>query len=341
MTYRQFLTQVERGQISPFYLFEGEEEYFKKEALENLKSKLISNNKDFDYQRMNAAFHSGREILELACQLPFDNKWQIVVVEDAEKLDSKDEEIIRDYFKKPVDSTCMVLMGKKFNFQSKLYKFFKKEDKLVLFYPLREQQAINWIKDKVKKEKKSITDEAAIELYKRIGGNIFLLQSEVNKLVSFSYPQDSIEKSHVTQLIGEYVQENIFDFLQAFKQKNSSLTLHLLNRFFLQGKEPLMINNMLSREVRILFSLKLAGPKITSEKACSYIFKGKRQYSSFLLRKAKEYIEAAKKFTVPQLIFAQRRVLNAEFSIKKGKEKPDIAIQKALISIIEKTSLKI
>jgi len=195
--------------------------------------------------------------------------------------------------------------------------------------------------DKVKKEKKSITDEAAIELYKRIGGNIFLLQSEVNKLVSFSYPQDSIEKSHVTQLIGEYVQENIFDFLQAFKQKNSSLTLHLLNRFFLQGKEPLMINNMLSREVRILFSLKLAGPKITSEKACSYIFKGKRQYSSFHLRKAKEYIEAAKKFTVPQLIFAQRRVLNAEFSIKKGKEKPDIAIQKALISIIEKTSLKI
>ena len=164
MTYRQFLTQVERGQISPFYLFEGEEEYFKKEALENLKSKLISNNKDFDYQRMNAAFHSGREILELACQLPFDNKWQIVVVEDAEKLDSKDEEIIRDYFKKPVDSTCMVLMGKKFNFQSKLYKFFKKEDKLVLFYPLRERQAVNWIKEKVKKEEKSITDEAAIEL---------------------------------------------------------------------------------------------------------------------------------------------------------------------------------
>ena len=341
MTYRQFLIQIERGQISPFYLFEGEEDYLKKEALENLKLKLISNNKDFDFQRINAAFYSGREILELACQLPFDNKWQIVVVEDAEKLDSKDEEIIRDYLKKPVNSTCMVLMGKKFNPQSRFYKFFKKEDKLVLFYSLREREALNWIKDKAKKEGKSITDEAAIELYKRVGGNIFLLQSEVDKLVSFSYPQNFIEKSHVTQLAGEYVQENIFDFLQAFKQKNSSLALHLLNRFFLQGKEPLIINNMLSREVRILLFLKLAGPKITTEKACSYIFKGKRQYSSFFLRKAKEYIEATTKFTVPQLIFAQQRVLNAEFSIKKGREKPDIAIQKALLSIIEKTSLNV
>ncbi|RLE10916.1 hypothetical protein DRJ04_08955, partial [Candidatus Aerophobetes bacterium] len=118
--------------------FEGEEKYLKREALQKLKAELISGNEDFNYQLLTPTSYTGREILELACQLPFNNRWQLLVVEEADRLTLKDEKIIMDYLKNPVNSTCLVLVGERFNPQSRLYKFFKEKDKLVIFYLLRE-----------------------------------------------------------------------------------------------------------------------------------------------------------------------------------------------------------
>ena len=334
MTYKKFLTQIKRKNISPFYLFEGEEKYLKREALQKLKAELISGNEDFNYQLLTPTSYTGREILELACQLPFNNRWQLLVVEEADRLTLKDEKIIMDYLKNPVNSTCLVLVGERFNPQSRLYKFFKEKDKLVIFYPLREMEAIEWIKNEVKEKGKTITDEAALELYRRCGGNLFLLRGEIDKLICFVHPQGCIEELHVIQLAGENPQESIFDFLYAFRQKDLSLAIHLLNRLFMQGEEPLAINAMLTREVRILLWLKLEGERITPSRASKYIFKGKTSYSDFFLKKAKEYIKASKKFTLAQLLFAQERLLDTEFYIKKGREKPDIAIQRAVIDIL-------
>lgn len=334
MRYKDFLARIEKGNISPFYLFEGEEDYLKKEALQKLKKKLIPCNEDFNFQVLNATSHKGRDILEAASQLPFNSKWYLLVVEEAEKLSSRDERMITNYLKKSVDSTCLVLMGKKFNPRSEVYNFFKKKGGLVLFYPLKQTEALDWIKDRVKEGGKAINDEAAFELYKRTGGNLFLIQSEIDKLLSFVHPENFIKKAQVIKLAGENTQENIFDFLQAFREKNLCLTLHKLNRLFLQGEKPLMVNAMLTREVRILFSLKLAEEKLTPSRACSYIFKGRARYSGFFLKKAKSYIEAAKKFAIPQLLFAQQKILNTEYSIKRGREEAEVAIQKAVIEIL-------
>ena len=334
MTYRQLVAEIKKGHISPFYLFEGKEDYLKNQALLTLKEQLVAGNEDFNFQRVNATRYTAREVLELACQLPFNSTWQVLVVDEVERLTTKDEKVIKDYLKKPVPSTCMVLMGGKLDSRSALYKFCKEEGKLVHFYPLDERRAVQWLKDKAKGQGKSITDEAAFELYRRTGGDLFLLGSELDKLVSFIYPRASIQTSHVIELAGEKVQENIFDFLRAFKQKNLPLSLHILNRLFLRSEEPLIVNSMLTREVRILFSLKLAEPKMTPDRACSYIFKGKKGHSSFYLQRATEYIKATENFTIPQLLFAQQRILKTEFSIKKGREEPKIALQKTLIDIL-------
>lgn len=336
MRYQEFPARIKKGKISPCYLFEGEEDYLKKEAVQKLKTELTPRNQDFNFQRLNATSHTGRDILEAASQLPFNNKWYLLVVEEAQKLSSKDKKMIADYLEKPVGSTCLVLIGEKFNHQSKLYNFFKKKDSIVLFYPLTEKKALSWIEDRVKKGGKTITGEAMVELYKRTGGNLFLLQSEIDKLLSFVHPEGCIKESNVIKIAGGGAQESIFDFLQALRRKNLPLALHMLGRLFLQGEKPLVVNRMLAREIRILFSLKLAGPQITPSQACPYIFKRRRRYTGFFLRKAKDYIKATKKFTIPQLLFAQQRILHTEYSIKRGREEADIAIQKTIIDILSK-----
>ncbi|MBE0479016.1 DNA polymerase III subunit delta, partial [Candidatus Aerophobetes bacterium] len=327
MRYSEFLANLRSGKVSHFYLFVGEEDYLKKEALEKLKAKLIPEQTDFNFQPLTAPSHTGRDIVEAASQLPFNSRWSLVVVEEMDKLNAKDERMLINYLERPVESTCMVFIAGEFNFKSKLHIFFKKKNKIVFFHPLDEVELLSRIKDKAKKEGKTITHEAAWELHKRVGKNLFVLYGEIDKLVSFSHPENSIDKLHVVQLCGETVEGNIFDFLQAFRENNLSVALRILSRLFSQGEEPLKTCFMLTREIRILFSLKLAGPKLTAQQACPYIFKGRFSYTGFYLKKAKDYLGAAKNFSISQLLFAQERILNTEFSIKRGKERPDLALQ--------------
>jgi len=256
------------------------------------------------------------------------------VVKEVEKLSPKDEERIIDYLKKPVDSTCIVFVGEGSDPRSRFYHFFKEKGKLVIFSPLREKETIAWIREKVAQEGKTISFEAALRLAQQTGGDVFSLENEVDKLILFVHPEKSIEESHVLELSGESGGEDIFTFLEAFREKNLPLTLRILNRLFLRGEDPLFIQAMLVREVRILLRLKLAGSKITSRKACEYIFKKRRIYTDFFLDKAKEYIEAAEKFTLSHLLFAQQRILTAEFLIKKGRQQGEAALRQALLDIL-------
>lgn len=334
MTYRQFLKELERGNISPFYLFEGEENYLKREALGKLKDKIIADQyKDFNFHLINITQSTGREIVESAHQLPFNNKWQLIVVQEVENLKLDDEKIILRYLKNPLNLTCMVFVAEKIDARRRFYQFFKEKDKLVSFNPLKEKEALIWIKKRIKEEGKTISPEAALQLYHRSGGSVFLMQNEINKLICFVHPQDYIQESHIAQLCGENPQESIFSLTEAFRKRKLKSALQILNKLILHGKEPLLIHALLTREVRILLRIKLAGSKITPLQACSYIFKTKDSSNPFFLKKAREYIEAAKGFTKQQLFSAHQKMLDVEFLLKRGK-KGEITLQKVIVDIL-------
>ncbi|HHF98774.1 MAG TPA: hypothetical protein ENL39_04740 [Candidatus Aerophobetes bacterium] len=189
---------------------------------------------------------------------------------------------------------------------------------------------IEWIREKVEDAGKIITEDAAFELYRRIGKDLFLLEGEIEKLVAFVHPSSCIESSHVRKITGERFQEDIFDFLDIFKKKDLPFALYRLNRLFLKGEDPLGIVSMLAREIRILLFLKFS-PNINPSQACQHIFK---RHSGFLLEKTKEYIDASTKFSLPWLFFAHQKILETELSIKKGKKEPTLALQQTVIDIL-------
>lgn len=335
MNYTVFLQQIER-EISPFYIFEGKEEYLKREALKKLKKKLITSPEaePFNFILLDSLQNTSQEILEAAHQLPFNNKWILVVVERADKLRSRDEEKLIDYLKDPINSTCIVFIGQEFEKQRELYRFFRERRKVVSFNPLREKEAIAWIIEKVKEQGKTISYEAAFLLAEKSKGDVFFLENEINKLLLFVHPETSIEEFHVLGLSGKGESEDIFSLLRAFRNKDLPLALGILNKLFLQGEKPLLIESMLAREVRILIRLKVAGGNITPRKACGIIFRKNSSFSDFYLNKAKEYIKAANSFSLSHLLFAQERILTVEFLIKKGRQQEKAALQQALIDIL-------
>ena len=336
MKYKQFIAELEAGKITSVYLFEGEEGYLKEEALKKLKKRIISPEyKEFNYERFSGANISASQIIESANTFPLQAKKRLVVVEEVDKLSDEDQRALGRYLDNPVGTTCLVCTGEKLDKRKRLYKTFLEKGKVVSFYPLWEGEVMAWIKGKIEKEGKRISSQALLYFKDRVGNDLRELNNEIEKLVLYTHPKRVIEKEDVEEAVGEGKGMGVFDLTRAVREKALSRALFILCRLLEKGEEPLRIHSLVTREMRILLKIKEKEGKISSQEACSVIFRPKSYYSQFYTNIAAEYIQAVRKFSLSQLVTAFKYLVETEASIKTGREEPAIAIERMILGILQ------
>ncbi len=336
MKYKQFIAKLERGEVASAYLFEGEEDYLKEEALKKLKKSVISPEcEDFNYERFSGANISAGRIIESANTFPLQAKRRLVVVEEIDKLSDEDQRALSRYLDSPAGTTCLVCTAEKLDKRKRLYKTFLEKGKVVSFYPLWEGEVIAWIKGKIEKERKRISPPALLYFKDRVGNDLREVNNEIEKLVLYTHPKRVIEKKDIEEAVGEGKGMGIFDLTKAVREKALSQVLFILSGLLEKGEEPLRIHSFITREMRILLRIKEKEEKISSREACSIIFRPKSYYSQFYTNIAAEYIQAVRKFSLFQLIAAFKHLVETEASIKTGKEEPAIAIERMILRILQ------
>ena len=184
MKHREFMAELEGGNVALAYLFEGEEDYLKKEALKRLKKKIISPDyEDFNYERFSGENNAVGQIIESLSTLPLKGKWRMVVVEEVDKLSEKNQKIIAEYLANPVKTTCFVGIEGKVDKRKKLYKDFLKKGKIVSFYSLYDGEVVDWVRKRVEEEKKRISPPALFYLKERVESNRRDLSNTIEKLL--------------------------------------------------------------------------------------------------------------------------------------------------------------
>jgi len=330
-----FLKEIQQEKIFPAYLFEGKEDYLKREALKKLKDKLISPRYvDFNYEAFSGTGVSGKQVVESAYLLPFKDRWRMVVITEIDKLKLVDQKIIISYLNNPVNSTCLVGIGEKFNRKGGLYQSFYRRGKVISFYPLKGKYLIQWINQQVEQEGRKITSEAALQLYNRMGDDLYHLKNEIEKLILFIYPAKTIEKDDVAKVTGEEKGKGIFDLTSAFRKGELSLSLKILSYLLEKGEDPLRIHALLAKQVRVILRIKLEGRKASLQKICSFIFYPQPYYPEFYTRIAQEYVQAAKRFSLPKLTQAYEDLLKTELYLKQGEEEPEIILPRLILDIL-------
>ena len=335
MKYREFMTELERGNVALAYLFEGEEDYLKKEALKRLKKKIIlPDYEDFNYERFSAESSSVGQIVESLSTLPLKGKWRLVVVEEVDKLSEKNQKIIAEYLANPVKTTCFVGIGGKVDKRKRLYKSFSIKGEIVSFYSLYDGEVVDWVKKRVEEEKKRISPSALFYLKERVGSNRRDLSNTVEKLLLYIHPRDVIEKEDVEEILGEGAGGGVFDLTKAIRERNLAGALSILAKLLERGEIPLKIHSLITREMRILLRVKEKDGKISSQEACTIIFGPRSYYPPFYTKIAGDYIRAARKFDFFDLITSYQYLVETEASIKTGREEPDSAIERMILHIL-------
>jgi len=223
------------------------------------------------------------------------------------------------YISKIPDSTVVVLLENRIANNNPLFRELADKAVVKSFPLLKEPRLREWVQKQVKGEGGSISPQAVALLAKLVGSNLWVMTSEINKLILLSSGR-RIEEDDVKALVSYTQQANVFAMVDAIVEFRVELAEQLLQRLVQSGAAPAYLLVMLSRQVQMIVRAKELGkqrkPKTEIQHRLGII-------QEFVLRKT---LEQASRYSLPRLRGVYHHLLEADLSIKTGKYGGELAL---------------
>ena len=182
------------------------------------------------------------------------------------------------------------------------------------------QALLQWIKRRAADKGSSITPPAMQVLAELVGGDLWTIDRELEKLSLYATGRD-ITDSDVRAMVPYAQEANIFAAVDAIMDGKPGPALRLLMQLMEDGQEPLYIIAMIERQLRLI-----ALARDLTDRGVSPPDLGRRMgtNSDFVLRKT---LGQARRLTLPQIRTKYRRVLESDLAIKQGRLEPALSLQ--------------
>ena len=176
MLNEKLLKEIKKGLPNSLYFLWSKESLFLEDALTKAIEAIVApHQKDFNYDVFYPSA-SPQEILDAAFTLPFLVPRRVVVLKDFHQFPAAHIEALCPYFKKPCETTCMLILSQK-EPKSNL-------DAAWYVYPLkiRESDIPAWLKQMAATKGFKISENIVEYLIESVGPDIGLLAAEIEKL---------------------------------------------------------------------------------------------------------------------------------------------------------------
>ncbi|MFH1541034.1 MAG: DNA polymerase III subunit delta [Elusimicrobiota bacterium] len=249
------LKVLKKSDVSPIYLFYGNEDYLKYYTINCLEKILIEPSvHDLNYsvfhihdknekqsnsaQGKNSIFE---DAISSANSIPFMSDKKMVIVKNIHKLPESQDELFEKYIKNPHTSTCLILVG-----ADKLPKreiFIKIEELFptVNFYNLFDNDICLWIIEYVKTFGKSISSDRANKILKVTGNNLFDIKNETDKLILYVGSKTEIETDDIQDCCGYFKENTVFELTSALVEEKIEEAIEVLINLLDSGEDEYMI----------------------------------------------------------------------------------------------------
>ena len=177
-----------------------------------------------------------------------------------------------------------------------------------------------WIKATVEQKGASIGPSAIGSLTDMVGGDLWSLDNELEKLSLFAAGA-RIEESHVNELVHQAREANVFAAVDAMIDGRQSVALSLLHQLRQDGREAPYIIAMVERQLRLLA---LARDSIDQGIPQRELGSRLGVNSQFVVRKT---MEQARRHSWSDIMWRYQRLLEADLAIKQGRLEPDLALE--------------
>lgn len=325
-----------------FYILFGPDEFSLREELELIKDglgdreSLASNTTIFEGKQVSL-----NQLMDACIALPFLGSHRLIIVEGllarfsnfskgAKYADEAGEgqALRRDKgewgeFEKRVgnmpQSTALILIDGQIKKGNALLKRLAPLATVKEFPLLRGAALEGWIRGRVKEGNGTISPEAVRMLASLVGENLWVLASEIEKLLLYTAGR-RIDEGDVKQVVSYAREANVFTMVDALIEGRAARAAPLLHQLLQEGDTAPYLLVMITRQLRLLVQskeLSLQGFSPAEVKARLALT------SDYVLNKA---LEQGRRYSMERLEQVYRKLLETDLSIKRGLWRGELAL---------------
>ncbi len=224
-----------------------------------------------------------------------------------------------EYLGKIPESTLLVLIDGKVKSQNPLFRELSLKAKVMSFPQLKDARLRQWIQRRVAEKGGSISPRAVDLLARFVGGDLWIMANEIDKLVLFTLGR-SIDEEDI-RLVVSYAQEaSVFAMVDAILEFRVGVAERLLQQLLQQGAAPAYLLVMLTRQVRLIVRVR----ELRSQRKSDAEIQDRLGLTSdFVLRKTSEQ---ADRYSLARLKEVYHKLLDTDLFIKTGRLDPELAL---------------
>lgn len=256
--------------LQPVYVFYGEDDCLKDEALAILRKKAVDESfADFDFEMLDADAKTPEEILASANLAPFASSHRLIVVRGAEAFRKREKAADAERLAQGITqlgaASCLALRvgaaedeksrGKTV-LSAKLDAAVKARGALVQCKALTEQGLIDWLEGEAQKADKTLDEEAALRLIKAAHGERVALTNELEKALCYAGEARHITFDMAAAVCSYDPEDVMFKLVDAISRRNADQSLRLLHELLRYDTKPQSVAGrllaLLMRQYRLL-----------------------------------------------------------------------------------------
>ena len=305
------------------YVLFGANDFSLREELKKIRDDLGNG----ELLSSNTTVFDGHEVkldqLMGACSaLPFLGSHRLVIVEGLLARVEKSAGAwlaLKDFVGVMPGTTVLVLIDGQIKRDNPLRRELGPLASVKEFPLLRGAELRTWISRRVANEGGTISAQAVRMLAGLVGDNLWVLASEIEKLVLYASGR-RIEEEDVMRVVSSAREASVFTMVDALIEGRASTAARLLHQLLEEGATTPYLLVMITRQLRLLLQAK----ELSLKRTPASVIKGRLGIASdYTLTKA---LEQSKRYSMKRLEQVYRKLLETDLAIKRGMWKGELAL---------------
>ncbi|MBP3763161.1 MAG: DNA polymerase III subunit delta [Bacteroidales bacterium] len=240
VTDKQLIADVKAGHYKPVYLLTGEENHYIDLMSDFFEQQVIEEAmRDFDLTVVYGRDTDMASVVSDAKRFPMMSPVHLVLVKEAQDIDTRQWEQLAAYLEHPSDRGVIVFCyrHKKLDKRTAAYKAIDKKGVVYEAPKVWDNQVPGWIKNEVAAQGFAISDKAAALIAESIGSDLGKIVNELRKLYPLLSPGAAITEELVEQQIGISKDYNVFELQKAIGRRDPVMCNRIVNHFAANPKK--------------------------------------------------------------------------------------------------------
>ena len=238
-----------------------------------------------------------------------------------------------DYLPKIPESTIVILVDgvpdKKARDKNPLLADLADKAKIVVFPALKDRELQAWIQRRVAERGGNISEGAVSLLAKTVGGNLWTMSNEIDKLIAYATGRQIVE-SDINYLVAEARETSIFTLVDAIVEFRGNVAQEWLEKLLQKGASTSYVLTMLARQVNLIVrakEMKRHGKSMADIRSQLNITQ------EFVMNKV---LEQSGRYTYERLKEVYHKLLETDIAIKTGKYEGELALNMLVAELCQR-----